>query len=500
MCTPSPLFFQKQSCIWKFKTVLRAFIIVFLVAGCPGFSLAESGTTVPSGSRIRVRGLPHNVIWGNPPEKLRLNIRTPLGLQRLRLWKQNSQELQVANEQQVFYVGNTLNQPSRLVSASLSEDEFTVFGMSRRGRPFFLRKPQNSRKQDIHISHAYSKFSWGCDTEAVFEFNSGDRIYQRNTNADQQLFFQLSLAAAADKEWIDNYGGALPALRRVEQIVHATSAIYLSQLGVSLDLSEFSSPSLSSSEVFPARAAIALLEQFSLNLPFQSPFDTAHLFSGKRLTGNTLGLAYIGGACKQNRYRVSVSAARNEALQQLVLAHEVAHTLGASHDDQGRSGNSENSGYLMNSVVSVSKTRFSPLSIKEIGDYLLTHPQCLDSTSVSLTPINVPTLGKLSDDFAIDYNTGYFPPTCQLEIHASNRKRKLNNRKLSRRRRKRTLIFLADSPQTIQLTANTSFSRRKPGLWLRAALQCPGRRPLVSPLTRLPAYVSPRSLRGPKTP
>jgi hypothetical protein len=76
-----------------------------------------------------------------------------------------------------------------------------------------------------------------------------------------------------------------------------------------------------------------------------------HLFTGRDLEGNTIGLAYIGAVCDQ-RYGASLSESRDRGawLDSLIAAHELGHSFGAAHDGVGECAATP-IGYLMSPSI-----------------------------------------------------------------------------------------------------------------------------------------------------
>ncbi|MDU0355981.1 M12 family metallo-peptidase [Paraglaciecola aquimarina] len=88
-----------------------------------------------------------------------------------------------------------------------------------------------------------------------------------------------------------------------------------------------------------------------------------HLFTGKRLDGSTVGIAFVNAICSS--YGVGLS--RNYGSQTaLIVAHEIGHNFGAPHDaESGSACSSTNNSFLMNPYINNSD-QFSACSLSRI--------------------------------------------------------------------------------------------------------------------------------------
>jgi hypothetical protein len=95
-----------------------------------------------------------------------------------------------------------------------------------------------------------------------------------------------------------------------------------------------------------------------------------------------IGLAYLSTACQAGS-NFGIVQHVNEALDHVVLAHELGHILGASHTTEGVMGAS---------LGETPPTSFSTVSQSEIGDYVRGHLACFDLGSAATpTPAPNPT-------------------------------------------------------------------------------------------------------------
>ena len=68
---------------------------------------------------------------------------------------------------------------------------------------------------------------------------------------------------------------------------------------------------------------------------FTQTHNLASLWTAREFDGTTVGMAYINALCNNSRYNVLEDYTTNASSKRVLVAHEVGHNFGASHDDAG---------------------------------------------------------------------------------------------------------------------------------------------------------------------
>ncbi|MCI0547539.1 MAG: M12 family metallo-peptidase, partial [Candidatus Rokubacteria bacterium] len=146
------------------------------------------------------------------------------------------------------------------------------------------------------------------------------------------------LAVDADFEFFQSNGSSVAATENdITGIINAVEAIYEDAADVVYDVTviyvETAEP-----DPYSSTSAGTLLDQFQnhWNASHQAdPRDVAHLFTGKNLSGSTIGIAYLNVICnKSSAYGLSQSKfSFSFTLRVGLTAHELGHNWSASHCD-----------------------------------------------------------------------------------------------------------------------------------------------------------------------
>lgn len=145
----------------------------------------------------------------------------------------------------------------------------------------------------------------------------------------------IRIGIVVDSRFNDHHNGQ--GLNRALSLINVIDGIYQQQLGVAIQLEsviDYTNPQIdpmrnlqgSVENILEAFGSVRLLEQ---ELP--ANLTMVHLFTGLRDPNGVLGLGWIGTACRTDGFDVSLSTPFE--FDALLAAHEMAHNLGAGHDN-----------------------------------------------------------------------------------------------------------------------------------------------------------------------
>lgn len=201
---------------------------------------------------------------------------------------------------------------------------------------------------------------------------------QQNITSLPQASSQLDIAIVADAQFVNN--NANPDAAVVARM-NVVDGIYSEQVGVRLNVTNIRA--LQNNGGLSSSNPGTLLDQFG-NFSNSSGFNNpglAHLFTGRDLSGGTIGIAYINSLCS-DRFGVAVSQTSGAGTAgALTVAHEIGHNFGAPHDNQSGSPCASTPGnFIMNPFLN-GQDQFSQCS--------LTQMQPAIQNAVCVRPIDV---------------------------------------------------------------------------------------------------------------
>ncbi len=147
---------------------------------------------------------------------------------------------------------------------------------------------------------------------------------------------RLRLSALGDPSFLQRYASDTEARNAILVRLNNVDGIFSTQLGVEIQVSNVTLYGNDNNPFTGTTDAAMLLNELGLtrsNTPVLRADGLTHLFTGRNLDGDTVGLGYIDALCR-SRYGAALTETRGrgEAMESLITAHEIGHNFGAIHD------------------------------------------------------------------------------------------------------------------------------------------------------------------------
>ncbi len=217
---------------------------------------------------------------------------------------------------------------------------------------------------------------------------------------------RIQIGLLADAAYSARYGTLSVLTQQLLIRANQVDGIFAEQLGVQIEVVEvigFEADPGAPADPFSQNDAEQLLDEVARykSTSAMSSLGLVHLFSGRDLNANTVGIAYLSTICS-TRNSVSLTQASGSATRDaLIAAHEIGHNFGAPHDGEaGSACASTGNGFLMQPAVNGSEV-FSDCSLQAMqslannGLCLLPAVQTQFALSASLPEVLV--LGEPTD-------------------------------------------------------------------------------------------------------
>jgi hypothetical protein len=363
-------------------------------------------------------------------EAMHVTIRTQEGLERFVFQPKTSiSDTTHETHYQGFARPRNFQREKLASSMTVTESRAWVFFTSRRtGRPVaatITLQPEGSHliAKRIRVSRV-PKQKIGCGSHAGDDDHTpstADAVSSRRVNrsanspltAQGQKAFSpariLEVATEADFEFFQVHGDQSNTYIRA--VLNAVDAIYTSNLGIRLKVIS------QRVDTTPpggggAISATSLLEDFrTSSFASASPADVRHLFTGRTIEGLTIGIAYVGAVCTAGgRYGVGLSSAVSAGLQPFLAAHEIAHNLSATHDNEPQS--------IMNPAITEENNRFTSQSLSNIYSFVSTTGSCLATQDLSDVRVQLDPTDPTKFSARVSFATTQ-PQACSILLYGS---------------------------------------------------------------------------------
>ena len=403
-------------------------------------------------------------------------------------------------------------------AADLTGDSFRVrFKGLRTKRSYSAKIKASSKTSKAKLSRARIKSSYTCEAHApmsspqVARAFAGEYIEFQTSPAVTQF---LEISTDADQEYYEaNNSDTTDTFAEIQSILNAVEAFYLNQIGIGFTLRGQNVFTDEATQPYQSRNASDLITEFGCEVRGEQHIpaaDVFHLFTGKNLSGSTIGIAWVGAVCTfQEHQRTGVSQLVSDANEAILTAHEIGHNLDADHDEVTDS--------IMSPVINSANTTFSAFSVGQITSHINNFGSCLENdasygakvacptptptpvptaTPVPPTPTPIPTPIKpeatpipVDPEISLSLNItakkfytftssvitkATIPSECSVKLYASGKKRLLNS----------TIFPLATlikefGASDVVITNEASFKRkrrnnRRKNVFFKAVMTCNG--------------------------
>jgi hypothetical protein len=203
-----------------------------------------------------------------------------------------------------------------------------------------------------------------------------------------------------------SFGGTTTVEQTIAARMNIVDGIYAAQAAVKVEVAEvivFRTANDPFSDTLEAGVLLGEVGVWRQSTPGQSARGLTHLITGRDLNTTTVGVAYVGGLCSA-RFGVGLSQGNLSVTNSaLVIAHEMGHNFGASHDGEtGSVCESTATTFLMAARLNGSQT-FSQCSLDTIAPRVAS-ASCLTPISVPDADIDAPAPARRLRAVAFDYS------------------------------------------------------------------------------------------------
>jgi PKD repeat protein len=237
--------------------------------------------------------------------------------------------------------GRVLEVPGSLVAGTFNDDG-----------SFFARVNVPGSDTEYWVEQLAERFPGADPTLHVIYRNSdvqhghgvcgSEAIPQPNTQHDPASFAAggcgglcvAELGCDADFEYFQDYGSDVTTVQnRINSIINTMNMQYENEVGIRHDITTLVVRSVSN-DPYSGTSASGLLNQIQgvWTGPLSNqPHDVAELFTGRNISGGTIGIAWLSAVCSNLRYSVVENFTSNFSCLTDLSAHELGHNWSAGH-------------------------------------------------------------------------------------------------------------------------------------------------------------------------
>ncbi len=219
---------------------------------------------------------------------------------------------------------------------------------------------------------------------------------------------QIEVAVVGDFEFSGTtFTGGLTPEQAIAARMNVVDGIFSSQVGVKIIVASVTVFRDAADPFSATLTPTALLDEFAnwrQVTPTQSSKGLSHLMTGRDLDGTTVGIAFVGALCRTRAGAgLSQGAFLSSTTAALVIAHEMGHNFGASHDGEtGTACETTPQTFLMAPRITGSD-QFSACSLTAIAGNVAS-AACVVPLDVADADLDLPTPARHLRGQAFDYS------------------------------------------------------------------------------------------------
>jgi hypothetical protein len=209
---------------------------------------------------------------------------------------------------------------------------------------------------------------------STYDSGPGTESSTTTTVTSQSSFQVLYLATDYDPQYAQASGckSGIACNNKILSTIHRAAVFYQNQLGYTLQVARQFGPTghgtstnaenlLDAFQSYNSANRLQYVHTGSNTTSNQS--DLIQLFTGRTLDEDTIGIAYVETACRNEQSRFATLATQrvSDVLDPVTTAHEIGHTLSAQHTS---------SGIMRAQLGSSPPSTFASASLMSISNYL----------------------------------------------------------------------------------------------------------------------------------
>jgi uncharacterized repeat protein (TIGR01451 family) len=176
---------------------------------------------------------------------------------------------------------------------------------------------------------------------------------------------EISIGAVSDFEFTTAKGGGTAAAAEIVTRINMVDGIFSQEIGVKINVPFIDAYDIAADPFTDESDASLLIDEvktYRENTPAQNSLGLTHLYTGRVLDGNTVGIAFQDVLCRTDAGAGLSEGTNNATFDSLVAAHEIGHNFGAPHDGVTGACEAEPMSFIMAPTLNGS-TEFSPCTI-----------------------------------------------------------------------------------------------------------------------------------------